>query len=123
MLLATIGLMSSVVANTPVVAAALITTKAYFVITQSVPEIAMAPGYAPWPDATLPVFIAMMFGGTLGGNMTLIGSSANMVSAGICASEGQRVTFMRFLRIGMPVALAQLAVGALYVVFILPLFA
>lgn len=122
MLLATIGLMSSVLANTPVVAAALIATKAYFVITQTVPEIAMAPGYEPWPDATLPVFIAMMFGGTLGGNMTLIGSSANMVSAGICATEGQRVTFMRFLRIGMPVALAQLVIGALYVVFILPLY-
>jgi Na+/H+ antiporter NhaD/arsenite permease-like protein len=120
MLLGTIGLMSSVLANTPVVAAALVTAKAYLVIVEAVPDIALSAGYTAWPAATLPLFIGMMFGGTLGGNMTLIGSSANMVSAGICAAEGERVTFMRFFRIGFPVALAQLVVGALYVVFVLP---
>ena len=80
----------------------------------------LAAGFADWPAATLPVFVAMMFGGTLGGNATLIGASANMVSAGICAAEGERITFMRFMRIGLPIALAQLLVGALYVVLVLP---
>jgi Na+/H+ antiporter NhaD/arsenite permease-like protein len=62
------------------------------------------------------VFIAMMFGATLGGNATLIGSSANIVTAGICAAEGERLTFMRFLRYGLPITLAQLAIAAVYVV-------
>jgi Na+/H+ antiporter NhaD/arsenite permease-like protein len=119
-LLGTIGLMSSVLANTPVVAAALVTTKAYLVVAQAVPEIALADNFSAWPAFTLPLFVGMMFGGTLGGNATLIGSSANMVSAGICAAEGRRVTFLQFMRIGLPVALAQLLVGALYVVFALP---
>jgi Na+/H+ antiporter NhaD/arsenite permease-like protein len=62
------------------------------------------------------VFIAMMFGATLGGNATLIGASANIVSAGICAKQGERITFARFLRFGLPITLAQLTVAALYVI-------
>jgi Na+/H+ antiporter NhaD/arsenite permease-like protein len=72
-------------------------------------------GFTAWPAETLPIFIAMMFGATLGGNATLIGASANIVSAGICASEGERVNFMRFMRYGLPITVAQLALSALYV--------
>ena len=38
------------------------------------------------------------------------------MAAGICAAEGERLTFARFLRYGLPITLAQLAVGAVYVV-------
>jgi Na+/H+ antiporter NhaD/arsenite permease-like protein len=120
-LLAVIGLLSSVLANIPVVAASLVMTKGYLVAAQAVPEIALSPEFADWPVATLPLFIAMMFGGTLGGNATLIGASSNIVSAGICAAEGERVTFVRFLRLGLPITLIQLTASAMYVVYILPL--
>ena len=110
-----IGVLSSLLANIPVVAAALVMITGYLVAADAVPEIALAAGFTDWPSATLPVFVAMMFGGTLGGNATLIGASANVVAVGICAAQGQRVTFMRFLRIGLPIAAAQLTVGALYV--------
>jgi len=85
------------------------------VVAELVPELALGPAFRDWPDATLPVFIAMMFGATLGGNSTLIGAAANVVSAGICAARGKRVTFMMFLRIGLPVTLCQLAVSVAYV--------
>ena len=110
-----IGVLSSLLANIPVVAAALVMITGYLVAAEAVPEIALAVGFTDWPSATLPVFVAMMFGGTLGGNATLIGASANVVAVGICAAQGERVTFMRFLRIGLPIALVQLTVGALYV--------
>ena len=113
--LAGIGILSSLLANIPVVAAALVTVIGYLVAAEAVPEIALAAGFTAWPNATLPVFVAMMFGGTLGGNATLIGASANVVAVGICAAHGKRVTFMQFLRIGMPIAVVQLSVGALYV--------
>jgi Na+/H+ antiporter NhaD/arsenite permease-like protein len=51
----------------------------------------------------------------LGGNATLVGASANIVSVGICASHGERVTFVRFMRHGVPITIAQLGVSALYV--------
>lgn len=115
LLLAGIGVLSSLLANVPVVAAALVMTKGYLVAAEAVPEIALAVGFTDWPAATLPVFIAMMFGATLGGNATLIGASANIVAVGICAAEGERVTFARFSRYGLPITLVQLSVSALYV--------
>ena len=113
--LASIGTIGLVVANIPLVAAALVMITGYLVAAQAVPEVALAPGFDNWPKATLPVFVAMMFGGTLGGNATLIGASANIVAVGICASHGRRVSFMQFLRIGLPITVVQLSVGALYV--------
>jgi Na+/H+ antiporter NhaD/arsenite permease-like protein len=114
-LLAGVGVLSSVLANIPVVAASVVMIKGYLVAAEAVPELALSGGFTDWPPAVLPVFVAMMFGGTLGGNATMIGASANIVSVGICAREGERVTFVRFLRYGLPITLAQLAVGALYV--------
>lgn len=114
-LLAGIGVLSSMLENIPVVAAALVITKGYLVAVEAVPETALAAGFSGWPTVVVPVFIAMMFGGTLGGNGTLIGGAANVVSAGICAREGSRVTFGRFLRIGLPITICQLAASALYI--------
>jgi len=114
-ILAGVGVLSSVLANIPVVAASVVMIKGYLVAAEAVPEVALSGEFSDWPAAVLPVFVAMMFGGTLGGNATMIGASANIVSVGICAREGERVTFVRFLRYGLPITLAQLAVGALYV--------
>jgi Na+/H+ antiporter NhaD/arsenite permease-like protein len=110
-----IALASSALANTPVVATSILLIKGYLVAAEVVPEHALGPTFTAWPAATLPVFIAMMFGATLGGNSTLIGAAANVVSAGICAANGKRVTFMTFLRYGVPITLAQLTLSALYV--------
>ena len=114
-LLAGVGLMSSVLANIPVVAAVLVTTKGYLVAARAVPETALAAGFTGWPDTVVPVFIAMMFGATLGGNATVIGASANLVCAGVCAAHGHKVSFGRFLRYGLPITIVQLAIGAIYV--------
>jgi Na+/H+ antiporter NhaD/arsenite permease-like protein len=89
--------------------------KGYLVAVEAVPELALATGFTDWPAATLPIFIAMMFGATLGGNATMIGASANVVSVGICASHGERVSFGRFMRYGLPIRVAQLVIGAIYV--------
>jgi Na+/H+ antiporter NhaD/arsenite permease-like protein len=110
-----VGLVSSLLANIPVVAASVLMVKGYFVIAQLVPEEALGAGFSNWPLTTLPVFVAMMFGATLGGNATLIGASANIVSGGICAAHGKPVRFKTFLRYGVPITLAQLTVAAIYV--------
>lgn len=115
-LLGGIGAMSCLLANIPVVAASLVMTKGYFVVAEAVPDVALAAGFTDWPAATLPVFVAMMFGGTLGGNATLIGASANIVSVGICEKHGQHVSFGRFVRYGLPITLVQLVVSAIYVI-------
>jgi Na+/H+ antiporter NhaD/arsenite permease-like protein len=79
-----------------------------------VPDEALAATYA-FPDVTLPVFAALMLGGTLGGNATVIGASSNIVAAGISRRAGSAISFLRFLRIGGPVAVVQIAVASAYV--------
>ena len=110
-----VGLASSLLANIPVVAATILLVKGYFVIARLVPEEALGPTFIEWPVTTLPIFVAMMFGATLGGNGTLIGASANIVCAGISARHGKPLSFITFMRYGMPLMLCQLTVSALYV--------
>ncbi len=75
----------------------------------------LVPAFADWPAVTLPVFVAMMFGGTLGGNATLIGASANIVSAGISAAHGKPISFGTFARYGVPLTLCQIILSAIYI--------
>jgi len=118
MVLIVVGLGSSLLANIPLVAAMILMLKGYFVVAQLVPEEALGPAFTAWPASSLPVFVAMMFAGTLGGNATLIGASANIVSVGICAANGKPVSFARFMRYGVPLTACQLAVSAAYVVML-----
>ena len=115
MVLVVVGFGSGLLANIPLVAAMILMLKGYFVAAELVPEEALGPAFSAWPASSLPVFVAMMFAGTLGGNATLIGASANIVSAGICAANGKPVGFARFMRYGVPLTLCQLAVSAGYV--------
>jgi Na+/H+ antiporter NhaD/arsenite permease-like protein len=117
-MLAGIGTASSLLANIPVVAASILMVKGYFVTAELVPEGALGGAFTDWPTSTLPVFVAMMFGATLGGNATLIGASANVVCAGICAAHGKPLSFATFLRYGVPLTLCQLAASALYVLIL-----
>ncbi|MGF6920601.1 SLC13 family permease [Paraburkholderia sp. 40] len=113
-----IGVLSSLLANVPVAAASMVMVKGYLVAAEVVPESALSAHFTQWPAISIPVFVAMMFGATLGGNATLIGASANIVAAGICAREDKQVTFAKFLRFGLPVTLCQLAASALYVLLL-----
>ncbi len=115
-LLTGVAVASSVLANIPVVAAMILLVKGYLVAAELVPEIALGPSFVDWPGMTLPVFVAMMFGGTLGGNATLIGASANIVSAGISAANGRPISFVTFARYGVPLTLCQLILSTAYVV-------
>jgi Na+/H+ antiporter NhaD/arsenite permease-like protein len=58
----------------------------------------------------------MTFGTTLGGGATMVGDSSNIVACGICAKAGERVTFVRFLSIGLPISLTQLVAAGIYVI-------
>lgn len=110
-----IGLLSSLLANVPVAAASIVMVKGYLVMAEFVPESALSEQFTQWPEHVIPVFIAMMYGATLGGNATLVGSAANIVAAGICAQEGVPVSFGRFFRYGLPFTACQLTVTAIYV--------
>ncbi|HAU39009.1 MAG TPA: citrate transporter [Phycisphaerales bacterium] len=55
----------------------------------------------------------LMMGACLGGNITPIGASCNVVAVGLLRREGYQVTFWEFARIGLPFTLAATSAGAL----------
>ena len=56
-------------------------------------------------DAT-PLYFGLLSGATLGGNLTPIGASANIVGLGILRKEGYEVKTKDFLKIGIPFTLS-----------------
>lgn len=61
-----------------------------------------------------PLVWALALGTCLGGNGTIIGASANVVGVGLCEREGFNVTFMTFLKLGMPVMILTVLVATVY---------
>jgi Na+/H+ antiporter NhaD/arsenite permease-like protein len=58
---------------------------------------------------------ALALGSDLGGNVTAVGASANVVVLGIAERGGHRISFWRFTRYGAPVAAITLLLAAAYV--------
>ncbi|MBQ9789716.1 MAG: ArsB/NhaD family transporter [Lentisphaeria bacterium] len=52
----------------------------------------------------------------LGGNGTLVGAAANLVTAGIAEKAGKKVTFKEFIRYGLPVTFFSMVAASIYVV-------
>jgi Na+/H+ antiporter NhaD/arsenite permease-like protein len=63
-----------------------------------------------------PLWWALALGADFGGNLTLIGASANVVVAGMSERAGQKIPFLRFMLYGIPVTLVSLAIATAYVV-------
>ena len=57
---------------------------------------------------------ALSLGACLGGNGTLIGASANVVLSGISAKHGHPITFMRYLKIGLPMMILSVVISTIY---------
>jgi Na+/H+ antiporter NhaD/arsenite permease-like protein len=70
-----------------------------------------------------PLWWALALGADLGGNGTLIGSSAGIVAAGISEKFGHRLNFNEWLRVGFPFMIATTVIGTLVLMTFLFLFA
>ncbi|OQY38652.1 MAG: hypothetical protein B6229_05495 [Spirochaetaceae bacterium 4572_7] len=67
------------------------------------------------PHAIEPVWWSLAIGACLGGNGTLIGASANVVSAGISGRSGYKISFLEFTKYGMIVMVVSLIISSGYV--------
>jgi Na+/H+ antiporter NhaD/arsenite permease-like protein len=60
------------------------------------------------------LFFALSVGSAMGGNGTLIGSSPNLVAAGIAERAGYPITYRQFLKIGFPAMIVTVATGTFW---------
>jgi len=87
----------------------------------------------PFLAAMLPVAISMstrlninpslllfglLIGTSLGGNITPIGASANIVACGLLKKEGHPVKFKEFVKIGLPFTLVAVTAASLFIWFV-----
>ena len=91
------GFLSGIVDNIPFAAAMLPVVK---FLTSTVPGA-----------SNQALYYGLSVGAAMGGNSTLIGASANMVTAGIAERAGYRITYVDFLKVGMPAMILTVAVG------------
>jgi len=85
------AILSMVIANIPFTAAML-------------PVIAFLTATVPGADSKV-LFFCLSVGAAMGGNGSLIGASANMVTAGISEAAGYPITYSYFIKKGFPVLL------------------
>ena len=62
-----------------------------------------------------PMWWALALGACLGGNLTIVGASANIVVANLAARDGHPITFMQFFRYGLGVVVVSLLISTAYV--------
>lgn len=61
------------------------------------------------------LLFGLLIGASLGGNITPIGASANIVACGLLKKEGYKVGFGQFAKMGLPFTLAAVAAAYLFV--------
>ena len=63
-------------------------------------------------------WLALAMSSTLAGNLTVLGSVANLIVVEQARREGVTVSFLEYLRVGAPLTLATLAVGVAWLMFV-----
>lgn len=102
-----VGTLSVVIANIPLAASML-------------PVVEFLTGTIPGANSKV-LYYALSMGAAMGGNGTIVGGEANLVTAGITQQAGTPISFVEFMKVGIPVTFITLAIGFawLYVRFIL----
>ena len=64
--------------------------------------------------ADIVLYFGLLIGATLGGNITPVGASANVVAIGILEKNGEKVKSTDFFKIGIPFTLVAVLVGSIF---------
>lgn len=84
-----------------------------FTITM-IPIVRLMMETAPIPNNIL--WWALALGACFGGNLTMIGASANIVSVGMAKRFGQDVSFLEFMRASAVITIITLMISSVYLV-------
>lgn len=100
----TAGIASAIVDNIPFTATML-------------PVIASLSDSIPGAESGV-LWWALALGACFGGNGSLVGASANVVTADIASKQGSKITFMEFAKYGTPMAILSLIVSSVYLLIV-----
>ncbi len=78
--------------------------------------IATTPAFRDNPANAHLLWWGLALAVCFGGNGTLVGAAANLVSVGIAEKAGEKITFKDFLRYGVPVTVGSMVMASIYIV-------
>ena len=109
------GFLSAFIDNIPYVAtmAPLVAEMAGTVVGNGAADAATNPEVLHHA-AVMPVWWALSLGACLGGNGTAIGASANVVVLGLAERAGRKVSFLEFMKFGLPMMIGSLVLSTAY---------
>lgn len=90
-------------------------------IVDNIPYVTSMAPVVQQLNATIPsitndgLWWALAFGADFGGNMTIVGASANVVAVGLAHASGYKITFWQFAKYGIPVTVVSTAMALPYV--------
>jgi Na+/H+ antiporter NhaD/arsenite permease-like protein len=64
------------------------------------------------------LLFGLLIGASVGGNLTPIGASANIVACGLLKKEGRPVSFAKFMKIGIPFTAAAVSAASIFIWYI-----
>jgi Na+/H+ antiporter NhaD/arsenite permease-like protein len=94
----TTGVLSNVVSNVPAV-------------------LLLRPEIATLPNAQQ-AWLTLAMSSTLAGNFTLLGSAATLIVAEVAAASGVKLSFMAYLKAGIPITILTMAVGIVWLMVV-----
>ncbi|MFA6717338.1 MAG: hypothetical protein WCS27_18300, partial [Victivallaceae bacterium] len=100
------GICASIMNNVSYTAAIVSVVAAFLVTT---------PAFAA-PAARELMWWGLALAVCLGGNGTLVGAAANLVTVGIAEKSGLQVSFKDFLRYGLPVTTLSMIAASIYII-------
>ena len=74
----------------------------------------MAPTFGG-SENLMPLWWSLALGACLGGNGSLVGASANLIVAGFAERAGQRIEFLRFMKLAFPLMLLSIVIASGYI--------
>jgi Na+/H+ antiporter NhaD/arsenite permease-like protein len=88
-------------------------------LISNVPAVLLFRPFVPSLPNPEQTWLVLAMATTLAGNLTLLGSVANLIVAESARRQGVHLTFGAYLRAGVPITLLSLLVGALWLALVL----
>ena len=85
-------------------------------VTVMIPVIMGIQGELVGADTAI-LWWALSLGACLGGNGTLIGASANVISVDLAKKQGTRISFIEYMKFSLPITMGILVICSVYLFF------
>jgi Na+/H+ antiporter NhaD/arsenite permease-like protein len=87
-------------------------------LVSNVPAVLLFRPFIPEFPQPTQAWLTLAVATTFAGNLTLLGSVANLIVAEIAARRHVYLTFQEYLRAGVPITLLSLTAGVLWLVWL-----